>query len=486
MRLPPCKLGIGNRGSGKTVGQEVDLFHLGLQGETAIALFDLPGDSAERLCGQYVAAGLEKRVIYEIVSDTSRALVWPFIRNSTKEGLAGELENELEDEAFMQVFYAKRGLKSGEKNPFIKKYLELATRIHRSQPTILPITRILDVFRPGTKGHDELFANCSDYSAVFDMREIEVLRRRSPVQYQIETGGAERMLRILNSPCLRIRHGEGADYEELLENKFIILWNLANVTKEVARTITILGCNRVVMAAKRYFERTGKPLNVVIVLEESGVLDLATPFILDAMRELRKAGVSVWLVAQTLRDFDEDTMETLLSLADSHYWYRINSGIDRAAKDCADPTFNPDAVHYTRERVVNEGFDTIRRTLRGSSEEKTPDGKKRKRNDSRESVSYLPRQNVAVDQYYKSSQLQQQEWAKKLATLQVGERIVRDMNGVRLEKVTPLGEPFPCGLTAIRTLKAIDRIRSKPPFQAVQYKPTLPEPTQNSAASLNG
>jgi len=35
------------------------------------------------------------------------------------------------------------------------------------------------------------------------------------------------------------------------------------------------------------------------------VMDLVTPFILDSMRELRKAGVSVWIVSQTIEHFDE-------------------------------------------------------------------------------------------------------------------------------------------------------------------------------------
>jgi len=173
-------------------------------------------------------------------------------------------------------------------------------------------------------------------------------------------------------------------------------------------------------------------------------------------------------------------LEQLLQLCEEHVWYRMASGIDRAAEDCAHPTFDPMALHYETTRVVSEGFDTIKTTLKGTSKDQS--GKKRE--DKREAISFVPKQHTVVDQHFKGYELQKQEWATKLCSQKTGHRIVVGLSGVRSEQVIPLGEPWPLGLSQMRTLKAIGRIRSKPPFLQVHENP--PEPPKRKAVSLNG
>lgn len=475
----PCKCILGARGSGKSTGLLVDLLAAAMMG-VAVVVFDRPGTLARSMVGHLCARGLESRTLIEIASDTERVLPFPYIQNSDKRGLEGERENEIQDEMLSQAFYAKKGMKSGEKNPWTKQVLDLSGAIFRGQPQCesLPIENIKNMFLLGTKEHDEFLEKSSEWKKVLELMSIEILGRR---EHAMQVGAAQRMLSVLwRSPVVRIRHGKGLDWTKALKQKKQICFDLSNITEEAARTITILGAHSAINASRRHFYETKEPLPVVIVLEECGALDLATPFIISSMQELRKAGVSIWVVSQTVNDFDPAVFEQLLGLCEEHIYYRMKSGIDRAADDCTHPSFDPNAIHYMSERIVSEGFDTIRTTLRGTSK----DASGKKREDKRESISYVPKQHVVVDRHYKPYELQKQEWATKLCQQDTGYRTVVGLTGVRSEHVIELGEPWPLGLSEIRTRKAIERIRSKPPFREVhETTETRPE---RKAASLNG
>ena len=60
-----CKLIIGARGSGKSVGLMVDLLRLALERQVAVLVMDRPGSMAREMIGHLCANGMENRVIYE-------------------------------------------------------------------------------------------------------------------------------------------------------------------------------------------------------------------------------------------------------------------------------------------------------------------------------------------------------------------------------------------------------------------------------------
>ena len=280
------------------------------------------------------------------------------------------------------------------------------------------------------------------------------------MQFEIETGAARRLLKIVTSPVLDLRHGDGIDWEEILEKKMQVYFDLSGVKYEAARAIGIAASHAVIDACRLHYERTGESLPVVICYEECGIMEFLTPLAVDFAREHRKAGLSIWACSQTIRDFDEETFEQFLGLADEHHWYFLASGVERAAADLANPTFNPMEVHYTRDRVVTDSYDEVKTVSKGTS--RGPDGKTR--TDERVGITYRPRTRIVVEEYFKTPQLHEQEFRTWLAQLKTGERYVRDQNGVRKEKVTMLDEPWAMGLTPIRSKKAIERIRRIPSF----------------------
>jgi hypothetical protein len=469
-----CRNTTGDRGSGKTEGTKVDLKRIADEGQCAVVVFDRPGKMAREMVGQLSAAGHEKRTLLEIASDTETVLRSEFHKDSQATAAQRKNENDLADERFTQVFWAKRGLKSGEQRPYTKLWLDNAVAIWRGRGAP-DLRRLGDVFFRGTRDYEKALAETNETDATFLFRELEARCRRNPVQWEIETGAAYRLIKpIIESPVLYLRHGKGNIWEELIAQKMQVYFDLSNVTYEAARGLTLFEAHGAINACREHFGRTREPLSLLVVLEEAGAMDTVTPFIISSMQELRKAGVAVWPISQTINDFGDSALfETILSLCVEHHWYRMNSGIERAGKDTAHPSFNPMEVHFTRERIVSNGFEQIKTTSTGKSS--GPDGKIRK--DEREGVSFLPKQHIVVEKSYKTPQLHEQEMCTEVSTLQVGWRLAKDLAGVRKEKVIPLPEPSPLGLTEIRTQKAIERIRSGKHFTRVTSESCPPSTT---------
>jgi hypothetical protein len=302
-------------------------------------------------------------------------------------------------------------------------------------------------------------------------RDVERRCSRSPVQYEMETGAAQRLLAIAGSPVLGTRHGGSFDWTEALRQKTQIYVDLSRVSTEAARALAIFAYTAALNTCKQHHETTGQPLDFLVVLEEAGALDLVTPTLLMAMKEDRKAGSAAWLISQTLQDFgDEGTVEELLALCDVHYWYRMNAGVERAARDLANPTFDPLLPHFTRTRLQIGSYKEVLTHGRGISRDGLTGRIVRK--DERSGIAFRPVFERVTDVYYKTPELHAQEFRTKLSNLKVGHRLVRDLEGVREEHVKLLPEPWALGLTGKRTQEAIERIRRRAVYQSVpQHSP---------------
>lgn len=469
-----CKLILGNRGSGKSVGNEIDLLTLAKDGEYAVVHFDRPGTAARRQVAHNSRHGIQDRTYLEIASATDRVMSWPFSPPSTAtDPLRRKNDDDLAVEEMAQAFYARRNEKGGEAKPYTDRYLKAAIAVWRSQPIQRPLPWILKVFQPGSPEHEILMREAQDRESVAIFAKIEEIGVRNPTQYAIETGAAERILQPAGSPVVWLRNGNSVDWTELLLAKAQVYFDLSGITADAARTLAILAYTAIINACRRYHDTYRKPLKVVIVLEEAGALSLVTPLIITAMQELRKAGVMVWVISQTIQDFSDPLQfEQLMSLTDTHVYYRMNAGLDRAAADIATPIFDSKEVHYERERLINDGVEPIKTLSIGKSV--GPGGGER--TDEREGVAFIAKYRPVIDQYFKPYNLKESEVRQQLATQKVGQRTIRDLLGVRQETVIPLPEPWALGLTESRTEDAINSIRSRPCYQPPQIiEPSAPQ-----------
>ena len=472
----PCRLIIGNRGSGKSLGMEPELIDLAKAGEYAVVAFDLPGTLSRRMAGHLSAAGLEDRAEFEwAASKDHKYLSWPFFTQSTAEDpIQRQIENDTALEEFALGFFATANMKATEEKPYTKLWIMNAARLWGSQPIMPPLTWIEKCFFPDTREYAEMIQNAQDTDVLPLFEAVNLRRMRNPVQYETETGASYRKIKNVRSPVLWAHNGTSCDWRTLLSERKQVYFDLSGVPQEMARMLTIFACNAIVATCRRYFNETGNPLPVVIVLEEAGALDLVTPLIITAMQELRKAGVFVWIISQTIMDFqDQAKFEQIMALTDDHVYYRANSGVERIAQDLAAPTFDPLAVHYTRDKLVHNGYEQVETHSKSSGVQKQPlGGSKRISTNESSGTSFLSKYKTVVEEYYKAPQVQAAEWQRAVATLQTFERIVRDQSGVRRERAQPCFEIWPLGMSEMITEEAIQRIRTRPHYQACQLPST--------------
>jgi hypothetical protein len=490
MRPETSRLVVGSTGSGKSEGELVDLVRLADRGDHAVILLDGHGPLALSAAGHWSARGHESRLVYEPLDATDRVLCWDMLPRSTAvDPRRRSLQDAETRDDVAQCFSAQRSLATLADHPWTKEWLDAAIALCLAQPRAEPLPSLLAAFRVGSAEYGRLLGECGDVAVVAKFRDLEHLRRRNLVQYEIQTGATRRLLELVcTSEVVRLRSRPGSfDWLAAILERRLVAFDGGGVrSRELKRTLFLLVSLAVTHAVRRHFAETQQPLPVVLVLEEAGALGLVTPFVLSALQELRKAGLSIHLLTQSSLDFGDRTIfESLLSNTPWQAWYQCLAPADQeiGAKALANATFDPHAVHYTRTRKVQDGVEPVHTRVHGEAH--GPHGEVARR-DIRSGVAFLTRYRTAEDDYYVSPQLHEQQYKTQLATLRIGERLVRDRRGVRRECVRLLRAPRPREQFVFRTREAIARVRQQPIY--LPPPPTEPSATTvpDAAARLRG
>ena len=157
--IEPCTVILGNRGSGKSETLKVELLRIGMEHESAVFAFDLPGTLSEEMVGHLWAAGVTTRTFYEEVRLVDKVLSIPFV-----EGSEDEQENELAIEQFTQALWAKIGGK--ENIGWRKQYLDAAAGVFITLPEEPNIDFICRLFEPESREHEWMLATAEGISPV--------------------------------------------------------------------------------------------------------------------------------------------------------------------------------------------------------------------------------------------------------------------------------------------------------------------------------
>jgi hypothetical protein len=458
---------VGSTGSGKSEGELVDLLRLAGRRDYAVVLLDGHGPLALRAAGHWAARGHEQRMIYEPLASTERVLCWHMLPRSAAPSLSQRLieDAETRDEV-AQCFLAQRNLDTLNDKPWTKEWLEAAISLCLAQPSAEPLGSLLSAFRVASPDYERLLRGSTQPDLVAKFRAMERLKLKNEVQYEIQTGASRRLLeQVCGSEVVRLRSRPGPfDWLKALQEQRLIAFDGGGIrSKEIKRTLFLLAAVQVIHAVRRHFAVCQRPLPVVLVLEEAGALGLVTSFVLAALQELRKAGLAIHLITQSTADFgDRDLFEVILANTPWQAWYQVLSPADQelGARALANATFDPLAVHYTRPRTLADGAERIATESRGESVD--PKSGTTVRRDRRTGFSVRTRHWHLVEAIYKTPQLQEQEFRTALATLRVGERLVRDRTGVRRERVRPTRPPWFRGVSDEATRACISRLRRQP------------------------
>ncbi len=463
------RLIVGSTGSGKSEGELADLVRLAGRQEHAIVLLDGHGPLALRAAGHWAARGHEARIVYEPLDATDRVLCWHMLPRSDAADLSRRRIDDAETvDEVAQCFLAQRNLGTLNDKPWTKEWLEAAIGLCLAQPRPEPLGSLPGAFRVGSTAYERLLRDCTQPDLAAKFRGMEDLKRKNPVQYEIQTGASRRLVEaVCDSEVTRLRSRPGPfDWLSALREKKLVVFDGGGIrSREIKRTLFLLAGMQVIHAVRRHFALAQRPLPVVLVLEEAGALGLVTPFVRAALQELRKAGLAIRLITQSAVDFDDrDLFQAILANAPWQAWYQVLSPADQelGAKALANATFDPLAVHYVRPRAVPDGAERITTASRGESYDSRTGAT---RHDQRTGTALRTRYRSVSEPSYKSPQVQEQEFRTALATLRVGERLVRDRCGVRRERVRPARPPWFRPVSDASTRALIQRLRRQPIYR---------------------
>lgn len=479
------RLIIGSTGSGKSEGELVELVRLADRRDHAVVLLDGHGPLAFNTAGHWFARGHAERLIYEPLRATDRVLCWDMLPRSGASSLSDRrLEDAETRDEVAQCFLAQRNLASLVDRPATKEWLDAAITLCLSQPEPEPLPSLLSAFRVGSSEYERLLLHSDNAPVVAKFREVERVWRRNPVQYEVQTGASRRLLELVcDSEVVRLRSRPGLfDWLGALQTKNLIAVDGGGIrSREIRRTLFLLMSLQVIQAIRRHFSRTQRPLPVVLVLEEAGALGLVTPFILSALQELRKAGLALHIITQSSLDFgDPAVFHSVLANTPWQAWYQVLSPADQelGAKVFTNTTFDPLALHFTRTRQLHDGLQSIPTQSHGESRDLHTGTR---RLDRRTGMAHVPAYRPVTDAYFKTPQIQEQEYRTTLATLPVGTRLVRDRRGIRRERVPMLRR---LRLTDEEIRARIECLRQQPPFQPGTPPPPSPPRIHQGAAAL--
>jgi len=468
---------VGSTGSGKSEGELADLARLAERRDYALVLLDGHGPLAFRAGGHWISRGHEARLVYEQLSATDRVLCWPMLTRSLSVSPSlRRIEDAQTRDEVTQSFLSYRNVASLTDRPWTKEWLEAAIDLCLSQPEPQPLPAILSAFHPGSPEYRRLLLNSDRHALVEKFRGLERLKRRNEVQYESVVGAARRLIEpVCDSEVVRLRSRPGPfDWSGALRDRRLIVFDGGGIrSTEVKRTLFLLVSVQVIHAVRRHFADRQQPLPVVVVLEEAGAMGLVTPFVLLALKELRKAGLAIHLITQSTLDFaDPATFELLLSGTPWQAWYQSLAPADQeiGARALANATFDPLSVHFVRNRTVAAGSHRVETSSHG----KSYDAHHRLlRVDRRAVTGHVTAYKNIAEPSYKSPQLHEQMYRTRLATLRIGERLVRERGGVRCERVRRLTELR--GFDRL-TRAGIARVRQAPIYLPPEQLPLAADP----------
>ncbi len=486
------RLVVGSTGSGKSEGELVELVRLADRGDHAVILLDGHGPLAFAAAGHWIVRGHEPRLVYEPLDATDRVLCWEMLPRSTSADLRRRrLEDAETRDEVAQCFLAQRNLGTLADRPLTKDWLEAAITLGLAQPQTEPLTSLLCAFQVSSPGYERLLRSCTESEVVSKFRELERLRHRNSVQYELQVGASRRLLELVcGSEVVRLRSRSGPfDWLQALRDRKLLIFDGAGIrSRELKRTLFLLVSLQVTHAVRRHFAQSQEPLPVVLVLEEAGAMGLVAPFVLAALQELRKAGLAIHLITQSSLDFGDCSLfEVILANTPWQAWYQCLSPADQelGARVLANATFDPLAVHFTRARQFHDGTESVATASRGELFDPHAGSVRR---DARSGTTVLARYRTTEEEFYKSPQLHEQEYRTRLATLRIGERLVRDRDGVRQEQVRMFRPPHPRSDFETATREAITRVRRQPIYLPPPFTAPPPNATAqpDAAARLRG
>ena len=440
----------GATGTAKSTTTIERIFEEAVRDERAIAVLDGHPNS--------LAAGVRDRFVMNDIPflwdslDSPVGLQWNFLRKGRTEE-----ENELIVRSLADVTARRRTDFRLHDHPWIEDGLLFAFEVALYQREQIPIPLLHHVLEPKHPIHEWAVANCTEEEVRLKGYEIASL---STYQWEQKISPAHRMIkRVFQSPALKRRSGATFDHFRFLDNKGKLLVQGGSISKDATR----VKLGALIILLLQYVRETGRPL--LLVIDEAATFNLIGEHEVNALAELRKYGLTVIIIIQSL-SFAPDVNEQILTNCGRKEIFR--AGSKEMARLNAEllATYDPYLVHHVDERkkYAPDGFEEIEIDNEGWQVDE--DGRQVWRGGRSKVFRPKHREEYEETVHYMGIEDQIKLLSREVMRLKVGERFVIDGKVWREQLPKPEREGFRCfgGYLDRKARKALNAMMQGPEF----------------------
>lgn len=464
------RLIVGSVGTGKSEFIRSEFLRYAEARETACLLFEPHGQTAQKIMLDLDSRGRTSggRVLYDRLGRFDRVLAAIQPKQSTSANpWVRQQENMSQILGYANLFYSagqREETGSLMSHPMTITWLVNALALILYQPQQTSLLALNACFSPGTEEFDRLVDSCTDNETKYQWTRIGLLyKARSFRDLESQLGGAQRLIQtVLKLPEFAARLSGSFDLRRALENKAVIILDGSEAIPE-SRTALIRGWNLQVFGVLReHFAETGKPLPTLICIDEAPASNAIGPAEVDFLREMRKAGGSLWIAGQDLSFIDEQIKKAVKGSCPEHVWFRpVDDELAlEAARDIGYATLNPFEVHHNVSKFRPRLKEVPRVSVTTSDHGESVS----------ESMQFISDPEEYQEAVYRSPNDQVMDVTPILQNLKAGEYLYRSPEGTsRTPIYSPMiPDPYPeihfPGLAAKKLERAISQSQSLPEF----------------------
>lgn len=385
-------------------------------------------------------------VLVDDFSRTDRVLKYRWLEPSSHpDPMTRHMENEATIRDFAEAACRRRELEF-HKMPLLEEWMMSSLWLFLEQPLPLPMRVLPFAFQPKHPVFKQMVEHCTNAEIAWKFKELTYL---SQSQLRGEVGAAQRIANNLcRNPAFLARCDGDFDFCKFVDRggKLLITWGDGSVSRDAARTMSLILLQKLYRYART---RKSPDPGILVVLEEALGADLIGKPEIRAMAELRKRGIHIDVLTQTL-DYPPELVGGLLGNAQCYRSFRAASP-DMAATGAANLAtllLDPQKIHHTetRSRQIHAGHKEVKVAGR------------------KVLVPEYMEVSESFDRYESLSD-QIKLFQSELMRLGVGWSFVRDEHGVRKEYCKPLESWLWPGLDEKKAQEKIALIYQRPEYQ---------------------
>lgn len=327
------KLLCGSTRSGKTWAELKVLVQAALLGSIALVVIDPHRDSlAGPLIGHLVAHGMQRRILFDRLSDVDRVLSWDFLPPSTaSNNLVRDAENESNIRAFIDVLCRRRQVETVATSPLVEEGLLDVLWLYVEQDRRVPLTDIQFALSPRHPKFRQLLDHCTNPEIVRKFRAI-ARARTSRSQH----AAVIRFIRgVCSSPAFSVRCTAQPTLHlgNVLDKYGIVAAEGGGASLSDDAMRSMMGA--IVLQVIRYVRTRPRPYPpVILAMDEATNAGLvgASGYETRALAECAKMGLFFHILIQQLNFPNAAITEAVLANTLVHEWYfNANPAVRRKA-----------------------------------------------------------------------------------------------------------------------------------------------------------